>query len=104
MEKCEMLEVGGAYRVFLSQEIRRQFLETSAYVLPAEEKGVVLCEIPQRECPYGNEGRRVLYTDLDSLEVEVSICTSNGLVEKAGLLEVKKNSKGEIDKDRHRAF
>ena len=99
-----MFEMKGAYRVFPSQEIRKQFLRTSVYVLPATEKGVVLCEIPEGEWIYGGEGRRVLYTDLDLLKVEVSICTSNGLVEKAGLLDVKKNSKGEIDKDRHRAF
>ena len=47
--KCEMFEMKGAYRVFPSQEIRKQFLRTSVYVLPATEKGVVLCEIPEGE-------------------------------------------------------
>ena len=102
--ECEMLEMKGAYRVFPSQEIRRQFLETSAYVLPATEKGVVLCEIPEGQCPYGGEGRRTTYGSANSLEGDVCICNLDGLVEEASLLDIKKKPKREIDGDKSRAF
>jgi len=102
--ECKMLEMKGAYRVFPSQEIRRQFLRTNMYVLPATEKGVVLCEIPEGECPYGGEGRRTTYGSANSLTGEVYICKLDGLVEEAGLLDIKKKPKREIDRDKSRAF
>lgn len=103
MENCEMLEIKGAYRLHFSEEIRREVAIGKGYILPSTEKGVVLCEIPQGQCPYGNEGERVIYTDASSLTEEVCICTSNGLVEKAGKLrEVLEETKR--DRNRSRAF
>ena len=100
--ECEMLEMKCAYRFNPSQEMRRQVLKVSAYILPAT--GMVLCEIPEDQCPYGGEGKRLTYTELSSPTGDVCICNLDGLVEEAGLFDIKKKPKREIDRGEFRAF
>jgi|TARA_B100002003_G_C13691973_1_gene348655 hypothetical protein len=88
MEKCEMLESGKAYEVSFSRELREQAVREQDY-LPKID--LVLCEIAMGECPYKNEGKRCLFTDSNSPTGDVSICNTDGLVEKVGLLMVESN-------------
>ena len=102
MEKCEMLEAGRTYVFNLSGEMRRQTYDASGY-LPRIK--AVLC--PREECPYNNallnrEGELIRL--FDGTAVLKLICTSDGLVKKAGLLEVKKKSKRKIDRTKRRAY
>lgn len=99
-----MFERGRAYKLHIPQKIRRQAAIEGGYILPATEKGVVLCEIPKGQCPYEGEGERVRYPA--SSTGEVCICNLDGLVEKAGLLDDKKNSEREakIDRSKFRPF
>ena len=99
--ECEMLEAGNTYVFNLSGEMRRQTHRSSGY-LPSIK--TVLC--PRDECPYNNaalnkEGESIrLFDGTDALKL---ICTSNGLVKKAGKLrEVLEETKR--DRDRFRAF
>jgi len=94
MVECEMFEAGRAYPVHFSDDMRRQTYAGSGY-LPSIKN--VLC--PREECPYNNaalnrEGESIrLFDGTDVLKL---ICTSSGLVEKAGLLDVEKTLKGKL--------
>lgn len=70
-EYCEMIE-------------RRK-----AYNLSIKNRTSLFCEIPRGECPYRNEGKRIMFTE--SGTGEVCVCTTKGLVEKAGLMPIALN-------------
>ena len=97
-----MFEGEGAYKLHIPERIRRQVAIESSYILPATERGVVSCEIPQGQCPYGGEGKRVISND--SPTGEVCICNLDGLVEEASLLDIKKKPKREIDRTKRRDY
>jgi len=76
-----MFDAGKAYAVNFPEEIRKDLSERGNYDLKAE---TVLCPIFKGQCPYGNEGPRMTHGGAKNFEV--SVCTSDGLVEKAGLI------------------
>lgn len=75
-----------------------------SYIILAEGTGTVICEIPEGECPYGNEGKRMYYADADtdSNSGLVCVCISDGFVEEAGLLEKSLEEKKERDREEKR--
>jgi len=83
-----MVGSGRAYAVNFSREIREQAVREQNY-LP--KINLVLCEIPRGECPYGNEGKRCLFSDSNSPTGDVSICNTDGFVKRTGLLIVESN-------------
>jgi len=88
MEKCEMLKCGEAYKVYPQTEMRRNLSEDGKYVIGKE---LVLCPIKKGKCPYGKEaidGEEKTLRMFDETGINKSICTSNGLIKKAGLLDL----------------
>ncbi len=49
-----------------------------------EEEKIVVCTIPANLCPYGNSGQK-FNTDR---EEKLTVCEKQGLVEKAGLIDL----------------
>ena len=83
MEKCEMLENGYARRIYLQKDsdLPAGYLQPGETGFPEEhtrEEGVVLCQIEEDGCRYGQEGERAI--DLNSDTGLVCICKSRGEV------------------------
>ncbi len=94
-----MFETGKAYEVNFPREMRVDLSRRSSHFLKAK---TILCPISKGECPYGNEGPRMIYCDAE--DSEVSVCMSDGLIEKMGLLNVGKKPERKIERDKFRAF
>lgn len=71
-----MLKSGEAYKIYPPTDIiKKAFGEEYN-----KKEGIVICTISEGKCPYEMEGKRMLYGNAE--KGEVSICTSDGLVEK----------------------
>jgi hypothetical protein len=101
-ERCELYEIGVARKVYLEKGAR-QGIEIHTRAKPSEQ--VVMCPVEENGCPYRQEGLRgnpYINGRVNTLRDNSTICTGEGMVQKAGrfrkLLESIENKK------RHRAF
>jgi len=89
-EDCEMYKEDEARKVYPSDEIRSDLSKERGYIIGEE---LVLCPIGFGECPYQKEatdGEGEILRILDPEDfTPKAICTSNGLVEKAGRITIK---------------
>ena len=90
MRKCEMLKVGKAHVIPITEETRKDVARGEGYILPKVGETVVLCEVERGGCPYpGREGQRGKNTYSDSPTGDVCVCNTDGLIDKReGLVEV----------------
>ena len=83
MEKCEMIEKGKAYRIFLSKQIAEQMTKLTREKYNEGDE-VILCGLKEDECPYKNQEEGILISYMDEDDV-FSICKSKGLINKLQL-------------------
>ncbi len=90
VEKCEMFASGNAYQIYPQEEMRRNLSGEGGYVIREE---LVLCPIKAGKCPYKKEainGKGEILRMFDGTLITKSICTSKGLVEMVGKVDLKK--------------
>lgn len=108
MAECEIYHLGEAYSQHFPEGIRRDLSERSGgYEIKDSE---VLCPVGGiiGKCPYGKEAKNkegIVIKMFDGTETQKSICSSEGLVEKIGKIDLKKIEKPkEKRRDSRRPF